>query len=68
MATLKYVTCPLLTGVSLLTGCHYLRTAPKQAFGNRVDTAKGTSGVCWATLETRGGAWERTIKSAKCGE
>ena len=58
MATLKYVTCPLLTGVSLLTGCHYLRTAPKQAFGNGVNPAKGASGVRWATLATRSEMWQ----------
>ena len=34
MASLNYVTCPLLTGVSLLTGCLYLRIARKKAFGN----------------------------------
>ena len=60
MASLKYVTCPLLTGVSLLTGCHYLQTALKQACGNGITIAKGASGVRWATFETRSGLWQRS--------
>ena len=54
MAALKYVTRPLLTGVSLLTGCHYLRTAPEGAFGNLINVDR-------ERLECARGIWGHAV-------